>query len=186
MENFPEMQQKLTSINKKAISINDELEVFAKEIKFNNGVEFKLNDYETDLFTIPKKVKGIYFFEIKKSDSSLSFNVWIDKFREKWDIDHVRNRPTLRKKSLSNLLGYSEEWIPFYIGKSNNIQNRVGQHISLENTSTYALKLITMGNLTNEIFRLSYINIDTEHYDLVMPKIEQVLRDKYHPIIGKQ
>jgi hypothetical protein len=181
MANFPEIHKELTSINTK-------LEVYAKGIKFTNRVEFKLSDYKTDLLEIPKSVMGIYFFEIKKNDSSLAFNDWITKFKEKWEKNDITNRPKPRKKSIEKLSGYTEDWIPFYIGKSEKIQYRVNQHIAVGKTTTSALKLILMGNLENETFRLSFveINVGNKLYNLVMPKIEEVLRNELYPIIGKQ
>lgn len=182
MANFPDITEELDIISKKLI-------VFANdEIKFSpkNKDGFLLKDYSIDSLEIPKDTMGIYFFEIKKNDKSQNFNEWIDQFKEKWNIDYVTNRPIIRKKSLNNLSEHSDEWIPFYIGKSKNIQYRVKQHITLGNTSTSALKLITMGNLNDETFRLSFLKIQTDHYDLVMPKIEEELRKKLNPIIGKQ
>jgi hypothetical protein len=175
-----------TSIYKELSIINYKLEAFAKGIIFCIEKEFILCDYKPDLLEIPKRAKGIYFFEIKKNDTSLAFNDWITAFKEEWEKNEIRNRPKSRKISIEKLSGFTDDWIPFYIGKSKNIQHRVNQHISLGETSTYALKLKAMKNLDDKTFRLSYIIIDTEHYDMVMPKIEQVLREKYNPIIGKQ
>ena len=180
MENFPEIHEELTSINTK-------LEVYAKGIKFNpkNEKGFILDEFQENFLEV-KKVSGIYFFEILKENDSQDFNTWLKDFRKKWTANNVKNRPLVREKSVKELSTHTDKWIPFYIGKSKDIKHRVNQHISLGDTSTYALKLKAMKNLNDKTFRLSYIIIDTEHYDMVMPTIEQILRNIYYPIIGKQ
>jgi hypothetical protein len=180
MGNFPEIHVELAAIN-------DRLEAFAKGIIFEseNKDGFTLDNYQAS-FLEGKKVSGIYFFEILKKDDSLDFSAWMNSFRKKWTLNPVKNRPVVREISVNKLSKHTGNWIPFYIGKSKDIKHRVNQHISLGETTTYALKLKAMKNLDDKTFRLSYIIIDTEHYDMVMPKIEQVLREKYNPIIGKQ
>ena len=64
---------------------------------------------------------------------------------------------------------------------------RIKEHLSLDSdSSTYALKLKARSKFHKETFRLSFIEIETEYYDLVMHKIEYELRKQYNPIIGKQ
>ena len=181
MENFPEIKTELDIISRK-------LEAFAKGIKFTpeNEEGFTLDKFQENLLD-GKKVSGIYLFEILKKDDSQDFTAWMDEFRQKWESNLVKNRPIIRKISVKKLSNHTDKWIPFYIGKSKNIKYRVNQHITLKpDGSTYALKLKAMGNLLGEKFRLSYLIIDTKHYDIVMPKIEKELRDFYTPIIGKQ
>lgn len=156
------------------------------KIKFTVGEKFELEKYHISLLKVPKKVKGVYFLEILNENRSLDFKEWMEDFRKKWDNASIKNRPALVDKRIEKHSGI-KDWIPFYMGKAENIQFRVDQHITLRaESSTYALKLGAMENLKKETFRLSYVAIDTKHYDVIMHKIEQLLRDKYHPIIGKQ
>ncbi len=185
-----------TSIEKKLKNLNDEIENFAKSLKFQIVVqEFTFSKLTEDLITEQiKKIdfQGIYFLEIHKGSEISDFENWRQNFEKKWKKDIVKKSPLISPKRLKNNSKFIDfntvEWLPFYIGKSQNIKKRIKEHLyslSIE-SSTSALKLNHRINLHEEIFRLSIVKIDTKHYDLVMHKVEQVLRDKYNPIIGKQ
>jgi hypothetical protein len=79
------------------------------------------------------------------------------------------------------------DYIPMYIGKSKRIKGRVYEHIFKDiNKTTSALKLKARENIKNETFRLSFLRIDTNNYDWIVPVIEKTLRNKLNLIIGKQ
>lgn len=74
-----------------------------------------------------------------------------------------------------------------YIGKSNNINGRVREHIHKRlDQHTFALKLNEREHAKKETFRLSIIQIPTENYNMIMPVVESTLRKKINPIIGRQ
>ena len=77
--------------------------------------------------------------------------------------------------------------MPLYLGKSKNIAGRVWEHINLKLAQpTTAMKLKERSNMANQRFRLSTIRVEVENYDLIMPKLESALRDKYNPVLGRQ
>lgn len=64
---------------------------------------------------------------------------------------------------------------------------RVKEHIFKElGKNTFALKLMERTNLKNETFRLSTIKLEVENYDWIVPVIENSLRNRINPIIGRQ
>lgn len=75
------------------------------------------------------------------------------------------------------------------MGRSENISNRIDQHLYLEpQKNTYALKLNHREDLLKEVcFEINWIPFDTdpEQYFLI-DRIESILRDVFMPIIGKQ
>lgn len=174
----------IKDIEGKLEEINIILENYAKNSSFTFLDEMNLGNLtETDLEELSGN-QGIYYFEIKK-EISCEFNLWIDDFKQRWSNTPVKNSPKLIEKRLKN--ANHSEWVPLYIGKSKNIKKRVWEHFSLgPNSSTYGMKLLSRDNIGSEIIRVGFITIDTSHYDLVMSKIESVLRNDYKPIIGKQ
>ncbi|WP_157970322.1 hypothetical protein [Albibacterium indicum] len=80
-----------------------------------------------------------------------------------------------------------KEWIPLYIGKSRNIASRIHGHIFRElDKTTFAMKLKSRENLYGQRFRISYIKLDVNNYDMLVPYVERRLRNKINPIVGKQ
>ncbi len=175
-------------INKKLEELNHGIITFSENLKFKNQQEFDLSE-ELDLekvFQIPHS-KGIYLFEIKKEPSTLSFDKWMSEIQKKWETEPIRNSPKVTQKYKEKHTNSLDGWIPFYLGKSEKIMKRIKEHLSLDSdSSTYALKLKARSKFHKETFRLSFIEIETEYYDLVMHKIEYELRKQYNPIIGKQ
>lgn len=178
-----------TSIEEKLKNLNDEIEKFAESLKFKIVQEFTFSKIKEDLITKEMKEldsQGIYFLEIYKGKDFENLKEWKVNFSEKWKKDKINKSPTIAANRLRELSEFNE-WIPFYLGKSEKIQKRITEHLTLEKEkSTYALKLNSRESLIKNRFRLSVIQIDTKHYDLIMHKIEQVLRNKYKPIVGKQ
>lgn len=83
-----------------------------------------------------------------------------------------------------------KEWIPLYLGINKNIQERVLQHIKCD-SSTFSMKL---SHLSETVFNEYPIRVSTSvipgielnrRYMLVK-EIENILRERLHPIVGKQ
>lgn len=81
-------------------------------------------------------------------------------------------------------------WIPLYLGINQNIQGRVFQHIKCD-SSTFSMKL---SHLSETVFSEYPIRVSTSvipgielnrRYMLVK-EIENILRGKLHPLVGKQ
>ncbi|RXP54516.1 GIY-YIG nuclease family protein [Lutibacter sp. HS1-25] len=171
-----------SEISKQMTILKDEI----KRLEFENNCEFILDEAK-DLFNENGlNFKGVYLLEIKKDDKFGDFNEWFIYFKNKWVNHRFHNTPRLRKKSIENLK-VDDNWIPIYIGKSKNVGKRITQHLFLENDKpTYALKLESKKFLNNEKFRVKTIKLEVENYDQIVPVIENELRNRINPIIGKQ
>lgn len=174
-------------IDKKISSIKVELEKYAQSLKFEDSYEFSISNLES----IPwekLECQGLYLIEIKNDFKFNFFNEWAEDFCFKW-TDPLYLRRWVSNPKKKRLLKHSElrEWIPIYIGKSQKISSRFYEHVHLKlEQPTTGLKLKARENLKNETFRLSFINVPTTNYDLVMPIFEKKMRDKINPIIGRQ
>lgn len=84
----------------------------------------------------------------------------------------------------------SEEWIPFYLGINKNIQGRVYQHVKCD-SSTFSMKL---SHLSETVFseypiRVSTFvipNIESKRRYMLVKEIESIVRERLHPLVGKQ
>lgn len=160
-----------------------EFSTLANELNFNPICE--LDDADA---IAAQQYPGVYLIEIKVLESHASFKAWASWFHGEWvrpeyERMHV---PNPKKKRLS---AHTElaEWVPLYIGKSKYIAGRVWEHIHLKlEQPTTGMKIGQRLNLVNQRFRLSTIRVEVENYDLIMPKLEGALRDKYNPILGRQ
>ena len=87
-----------------------------------------------------------------------------------------------------SVYGYTKKikWIPLYIGKSSNIEDRIKQHIHNNiGKPPSALKLLDRGNLNSQKFRLKYIDFNfIINYAIMVSQIEKNLRDEINPIAG--
>ncbi|WP_374401529.1 hypothetical protein [Flavobacterium sp.] len=174
-----------TKIEDALKNLSKDIIEYTSTLKFKEILEFELKK-DTNLYEMlseVNKVQGIYFFEIKKDKQFVSF----DDFKMKWDKDEIAKTPRTVKGRIINQEDINFlEWIPFYIGKSENIKKRVLEHFKKPaNSTTSALKLEERIHLYGLNLRLSFVEVKTEYYDLVMHKIEQELRKKYNPIVGK-
>ncbi|SDY07198.1 hypothetical protein SAMN05444411_1195 [Lutibacter oricola] len=172
-----------SEISKQMKILKDEI----KRFEFEDNYKFKLNEARQLFNENQLNFKGVYLLEIKKSEKFRNFNEWFFDFEKNWINDKFHNTPRLRKKSIENLK-INDDWIPIYIGKSKNVGKRITQHLFLENQkNTYALKLESKGFLDNDNLRVKTINLDyIDNYDQLVPVIENELRIRFNPIIGKQ
>lgn len=156
--------------------------------EFKSQFDFVLQ--QTDNYTQLIKTldyPGVYLIEIK-ADNSITFSNWIDYFRTIWEDPKYKDKfvPNLKTKRIKKHDNLST-WIPLYIGKSKNISKRIKEHIELQLIKpTTALKLKERTNIYGQIFRISTIKVVVSNYDLIMPQVESLMREKYHPILGRQ
>jgi len=156
--------------------------------------EFDLNDLESvkEKTQVLRKVKGIYLFEIYKQESLL-FDEWIEQFTikfrgfenkylQKWTPNIVGKSTKLHLNKNS-----SAEWIPLYIGKSQNIADRIDKHLTSKlGFPPSALKLNDRKNLNDEHFRIQYIDFSyLRNYEAIVGLIEKKLREEINPIAGR-
>ncbi len=190
MENLIlEIDEKCNDLKKSLLNLGDEAYNSLRNSK--EICQFTLSNENLILPELDKLTyQGIYFFEIKNNTDFKTFGEWIDNFRPRWEKEIKKHTPKIYSKWIEKHLKSEElkEWIPFYIGKSENIKSRLNEHIINSSETTSSLKLNLRKNLSNETFRLKIvkIDIDNKNYDLVLPTIELYLRNKISPIIGKQ
>jgi hypothetical protein len=137
---------------------------------------------------------GIYFFEIKFPSSDIKWDKVISSFGKdwgEWKENKEGNTPEFqvaRSKVISSQTK-NNDWIPLYIGKSKTLKSRIKEHvINPTNITTSALRLgQRKTELNSHNLRLSYIDFDLTNEEYKMIHIlEESLRKKLNPIIGKQ
>ncbi|MEG1008564.1 MAG: hypothetical protein RSF67_01870, partial [Clostridia bacterium] len=110
--------------------------------------------------------------------------------QEEWKKDKRINIPPMVKKmiNLHKFNEYIDRWLPFYIGKTQDMGNRFAEHL-LGKSTTSGLRIaeIKTGLFKVCSFRLSVIELDEYKDDnyWVVSKIEKNLRGKIKPICGK-
>lgn len=149
-------------------------------------IYFRSKDWCFKLFDSP----GIYLFWVKFANKDLS------DFQNSWESAKktISYYPQFNKKRAEKAeKQYNlEDYLPFYLGKSENIKSRVIQHIDLKgNKTTYALKLKAIckdqENIGQNQFFVSQLRFpfSDESYFL-LDIVEKELRNRLNPIIGKQ
>jgi len=138
--------------------------------------------------------KGLYVFfakfPFKNYEELLEFGY-------KWGFLQDKNAPAncprfhkgnsklkITKKNL-----HENEYISFYLGKSENIQKRVLEHIDTGLDKTvYALKLKARSNILTDIqFKLGYVEFEiNDNSYFCVELLEKEVRKIYRPIVGKQ
>ena len=163
--------------------------ILCKLKKNANDIDMPLICNTTQKDIIKKQnYQGIYRIDISTQGTSISITDWIENFRRKWEHEDYKKKftPNLKKKRIARhtvLL----DWMPLYLGKSKNVGARVLEHIEIPlNKPTFALKLNARHEMKKYHFRLHAIRIDVTNYDLIAPVLEAALRDRFHPLIGKQ
>jgi len=135
---------------------------------------------------------GIYFLAAKFNFNTLKE---LNKFGKSWGKIRGKNLPVgvpryypKRAKKHAPLIELGD-FIPFYLGKGENIRERFINHLNgSEESDTFSLKLLSrLDILKNVSFKFSYIefNIDAASYYGV-EILEAELRVMLNPIIGKQ
>lgn len=161
---------------------------YTEDLYLTEICQFELNE---KLENIPWKIlshSGLYLIEVKNNDNFPVFEEWVNDFKFRWeDKDYLRKfTPNFKLKRIKAHTKL-EEWIPLYIGKSKNIKSRLHGHIYKDlNKTTFAMKLLARENMKHETFRISVINLELKNYDSIIPVIENQLRNRINPLIGKQ
>lgn len=153
-------------------------------------IEFCLED-ENPFATVCEK-PGIYFIEAK---FQFTTEEELKRFGETWGYANgtnlVSNCPRFYKSRVkSNLSALrNSEYIPFYLGKQQNVKARLDLHLNghLEST-TYGLKLKSRHeSLKKCSLRASWVTFNsTASNYFCVELIESALREKLNPLIGKQ
>ncbi len=188
----------MKNIDKEITNQLNLLEKISETLEFEEICEFSIEKSHELIPYSELKITGLYLFEIKNRDNE-NFKIWIEKFKPKFRGGEKKEflhkfTPNIIEKRIIEIVKHNIDqsneltWIPFYIGKSKKISERIDKHInSTLGKPPFALKLRERQNLNEEIFRLKILEIkDVKNYDVIIPKLEKIYRNKFNPIVGKQ
>jgi hypothetical protein len=182
------------------IEVTKQLELLKKlseTFKFKEICQFSIENSNELIPYDELKITGLYLFEIKNKENE-NFKTWIDKFKPKFrggekKLFLHKFTPNIIEKRVSKIIkedaGQNKNmtWIPFYIGKSKKISERLDKHInSTLGKPPFALKLKGRNNLNDEVFKLKVLEINVDNYDVIVTKLERIFREKFDPIVGRQ
>ena len=184
------MKLDLSLIDNKITDQINLLDQLIHQLELKPVCKFKISNAENEINWERLGHPGIYLFEIQNSTQFKSFDSWSTDFLDRWEHDDYRKKftPNSRKKRIkAHLNKHIEKWIPIYLGRAHNVGGRVRSHVYLElNKPRGALKLLARTNMYEETFRLSTISLQVVNYNVIVPRIEQLLRDRINPILGRQ
>jgi hypothetical protein len=132
---------------------------------------------------------GLYVFFIKPKEHYIS----IEMLEKDWLETEFSNYPKIIKKRFETNT-QNEDWIPFYVGKSEKVGKRIWEHLNHHKKhATYGLKFNerSIFKLKNEI-KVGYWllpvdeKIPFEIKQFIITNFESVIRKKLNPWIGKQ
>ena len=135
-----------------------------------------------------QKYPGIYLIDISAAGIKSDATEWIEDLRAEWEHEDFLRKftPNFKKKRIAEHKQLAE-WMPLYLGKSKTVGKRVLEHINLGlDKSTFALKLKARAGMAKRQFRLSTLELRVKNYDLIAPALENALRNRFHPLVGKQ
>ncbi|SKC07962.1 hypothetical protein SAMN05660841_04077 [Sphingobacterium nematocida] len=163
-----------------------------------NLIEFTLSDKLKDEFQNISKGRGLYFFEMQIPTSGNYIRSVVNNnfrnFNEIWRHESVfhmwspgvkKRRCDVANKKMDSYL--NGEWIPFYLGKSECLFDRINQHVFQDqNQRTFGMKLHSRENIYGLKFRVSTLEVNAQnHYKMILPYLETHFRNKLNPIIGQ-
>jgi hypothetical protein len=131
---------------------------------------------------------GLYRIDVSTAGANTELAAWVSAFRDEWEHADFKKSftPNLKKKRIAEH-AVLPEWMPVYLGKSKNIARRVLEHINLPlQKTTFALKLKARPTMASREFRLHALPLRVANYDVIAPALESALRNRFHPLIGKQ
>ena len=181
----------------------EKIKYIALNSEFKEVCRFKVDDDDTAMFdAVADKMKGIYLLEIRR-EVGHDYVDWINGFTKKFrGLDGAEKcflhqfTPNIIEKRKYLHKDTNNEWIPFYMGKSKNIKERIKTHVFSElGRPPFALKLKGRRDKADkfvfhdEEFRLKVLylsGVEDKVYDAVVTHFEKVLRKKYSPIVGRQ
>jgi len=206
MNQQTEIDEKLIEIDKNLTEqikvlkeyINQDYFQFLCEFKKDELDELNEIDFKQTKLQNARGIKGIYLFEIYKTETS-NYENWANEFKYRFrgnqKGDDERNglylkkwTPNIVNKRLQKHIENTDEWIPLYIGKSANISERIISHLySKLGKPPSALKIKERKNLKDERLRIQYIPFPSEikEYETAATVLESALRKKINPISGK-
>lgn len=178
----------MTKLDEIVEELKAQIQIELNSLNFENTIEFNVNSFDKSLLE-NLNFAGIYLFEIKR-DLKLNYNDWSLMFKEEF---RGKNKEFL-KKFTPNIIESrikthkdEDEWIPFYLGKSKKISERIDKHLySRLGIPPWALKLNSRPDLMKYQFRLKTLKIDVKNYDFIVPFIEKTIRQNIKPIVGRQ
>lgn len=135
---------------------------------------------------------GVYFFDIQfpfRTESAFVefIKTWGSKGTANPQKGTSRTYPKRANTHVEKIK--AGEFVPFYVGKNKNVRSRVTQHlIGAAESGTYGLKLLSRAELLKGCkLRASgaIFNIAPEAY-FSIEFLEAALRERLHPMVGKQ
>lgn len=131
---------------------------------------------------------GLYRIDVSTAGHHGDLVQWFASFKADWECDSAKGGKSsalIKKRLLQHRA--LQEWMPVYVGKSRNVAGRVASHIHLPfSSSTYGLKLRARPGLALRAFRLHAIELKAVNYDVLAPALESALRERFHPLVGRQ
>ena len=135
---------------------------------------------------------GIYYFDIRfpfstEPEFTQFLRAWGSKGASNLQKGTSRSYPKRAKQHIAKV--EASEFVPFYLGKNMNVQDRVIQHLTgAADAGTYGLKLLTRSKLLDGCtIRVGGVvfEVDPKAY-FCIEFLEAAIRERLHPIIGKQ
>lgn len=142
------------------------------------------NETEIAKHTYP----GVYRIDVQTCGTAGDLAHWIAAFQAEWEHADFKKSftPNLKKKRIA---GHKTlpEWMPLYLGKSKNVAKRMLEHINLPlEKTTFALKLKARPAMASRVLRFHALEVNVKNYDAIVPVLEASLRNRFHPLIGRQ
>jgi hypothetical protein len=151
-------------------------------------IDFSTEDW---LENIPKSY-GIYLFWVNlqawSNDVDVLNNEWVAA-KERVKFAPRFNQARSKKTRLG---AKNDAFLPFYLGKTEKLADRVKQHVFIKPESgTYALKLGAMRKYNKKFheldFYISHLEFPfSKKTTFLLEIIEAALREKLNPVIGRQ
>lgn len=182
------MINELENIDRELSFNVNQIHQIADTLIFEEYFRFKMQEDLPDLSIGTLNFPGVYFFEIQNNHGCENISNFLSEFKDKWEFPEYKYcfvPNTIAKRLICHTAPM--DWVPLYIGISKNITSRLQSHLYMPMTATtFAMKLLARKNLVGYNIRISAIEINVTNYDLILPKIESFLRNKFNPIIGRQ
>ena len=131
---------------------------------------------------------GLYRIDVSTRGAETDLARWLSVFQGEWEHADFKKSftPNLKKKRIAKHATL-QEWMPVYLGKSKDVARRVLEHINLPlHKTTFALKLKARPVMARREFRFHALPLPVVNYDVIAPALESALRNRFHPLIGKQ
>ncbi len=131
---------------------------------------------------------GIYVFFLKQKHQFKSFEA----LENKWKEEGYIKTPKAINKNFKDNKEINGSYV-FYVGKSEKLSKRINEHLTHHSHyATYGLKLANRKNFNLDDFEIGYWVLPSEKLisnavkQFVITTIEQKVREKLNPLIGKK